>query len=212
VLPREQRDQAERILRHTAVIAPPRQLDQLDRQILLPIQRAVALRRVLHLVYQAKGRAQATPREVEPLGVVYYGNVWYLIAWCRLRASFRHFRLDRIQHLALRETTFAPRIGFSLRAHLEESVRKEDTVPARVRFTREAAERARSECFAGLVEERLVGGRVEMAFLTFSLEWLGRWVLSFGDEAEAVTPKRLRELVKAEAEAVARLYAKIPAS
>jgi predicted DNA-binding transcriptional regulator YafY len=166
----------------------------------------------LHLVYQAKGRSQPTPREVEPLGVVYYGSFWYLIAWCRLRADFRHFRLDRIQHLTLRETTFEPRIGFSLRAHLDESVRKEEKVPARVRFTRAAAERARSECFAGLVEERLVGGQVEMDFLTFSLEWLGRWVLSFGNEAEAVAPARLRELVKAEAEAVARFYAKIPAS
>ncbi len=64
----------------------------------------------------------------------------------------------------------------------------EETIPARVRFTREAAERARGECFAGLVEERAVAGRVEMDFLTFSLEWLGRWVLSFGGEAEAVAP------------------------
>ena len=212
VLPRAQRDQAERVLQHTAVIETPRQPAHLDREILLPIQRAVALHRVLHLDYQTKGREQATPREVEPLGVVYYGNAWYLIAWCRLRADFRHFRLDRIRHLAMREATFEPRRDFSLRAHLAESVRKEDTVLARVRFTREAAERVRSECFAGWVEERWVGGRVEMDFLTFSLEWLGRWVLSFGDEAEAVAPKRLRELVQAEAEEVVRLYAKTPAS
>ena len=184
VLPREQRDQAERIIEHTAIIAPPRQPDLLDRQLLLPVQRAVALRRVLRLDYRAKGRAEATPREVEPLGVVYYGNAWYLIAWCRLRADFRHFRLDRIQHLALRETTFEPRPGFSLRRHLEESVRHEDTVSARVRFTPEAAARARSECFAGYAGEREVAGRVEMDFLTFSLEWLGRWLLSFGGEAE----------------------------
>jgi hypothetical protein len=130
---------------------------------------------VLRLVYQAKGRGQATSREVEPLGVVYYANAWYLIAWCRLRADYRHFRLDRIQQLALRETTFEPQLGFSLRAHLEESVRKEQTVPARIRFSREAAERARNECFAGLVEERFVGSRVEMDFLTFSLEWKAHW-------------------------------------
>ncbi len=48
--------------------------------------------------------------------------------------------------------------------------------------------------------------QVEMDFLTFSLEWLARWVLSFGGEAEAVAPERLRELVKEEAEKVARFY------
>jgi predicted DNA-binding transcriptional regulator YafY len=211
VLPREQREQAERILRHTAVLGLPRQPAALDREFLLPIQRAVALHRVLRLQYQAKGREQATAREVEPLGVVYYADAWYLIAWCRLRGDFRHFRLDRIRQLAVREATFEPRPGFSLRAHLAESVRKEDTVPARVRFTREAAERARSECFAGLVEERLADGRVEMDFLTFSLEWLARWLLSFGPEAEAVAPERLRELVKTEAEQVARLHGKTAA-
>lgn len=206
VLPREQRDQAEQILQHTAVIAPRRQLYGLDRKILQPVQRATALRRVLQLEYQAAGRQRATTRDVEPLGVVFYGSTWYLIAWCRLRTDYRHFRLDRIRHLALRETTFAPRPGFSLRTHLEESVRKESKIPARIRFGREAAERARSEGFAGLVEERPMAGRVEMDFLTFSLEWLARWVLSFGNEAEALVPERLRELVKAEAERVARQY------
>ena len=205
MLPREQRDQAERILRHTAILGSPRQSARPDPGILLPIQRAVALRRVLHLVYQARGRAQTT-REVEPLGVVYYGHAWYLIAWCRLRGAFRHFRLDRIRHLALGEGNFEARPEFSLRAYLAESVRKEDSVPARVRFTRKAAERARGDCFAGFVEERLVAGRVEMDFLTFSLEWLARWLLSFGREAEAVAPERLRALVKREAEQVARLY------
>lgn len=208
VLPREQRDQAERILRHTVVIAPRPQLYHLDRRVLQPVQRAVALRRVLNLNYLAKSCAEATARDVEPLGVVFYGNAWYLIAWCRLRSDFRHFRLDRIQHLALREATFEARSDFSLRKHLEESVRKEITIPARVRFTREAAEQARSECFAGLVGERSVAGRVVMDFLTFSLEWLGRWVLSFGRDAEAVAPERLRQVVKMEAERVARLYGK----
>jgi predicted DNA-binding transcriptional regulator YafY len=208
VLPRELREQAERIIQHTAIIGAPRPSAQLDQAILLPIQRAVALHRVLYLEYQAKGRAQATPRAVEPLGVVYYGNAWYLIAWCRLRADFRHFRLERIRRLIMQAATFALRPGFSLRAHLAESVNKEETIPARVQFTRGAAERARGECFAGLVEERLVGDRVEIDFLTFSLEWLARWVLSFGCEAEAVTPDRFRELVKTEAEKVARLHRK----
>ncbi len=206
VLPRDQRDHAERLLLHTAVIGLPGQKQQLQRKLLLPIQRAVTQRRVLHLVYQASGHARPTRRDVEPLGVVFYANAWYLVAWCRLRADFRHFRLDRIPQLASGVESFEPRPGFSLREHLAERVQKEETVPARVRFTLEAAERARNEGFAGFVEERRVGDHVEMDFLTFSLEWLGRWVLSFGGEAEAVAPKRLRDLVATGALQLAQLH------
>lgn len=206
VLPGPQRDQAERMVQHTAVLAPPGRLQHPENNLLLPIQRAVALRRVLRLIYRNKGQTQAMPRDVEPLGVVYYSNAWYLIAWCRLRAAFRHFRLDRIEQLISAGATFEARPGFSLRAHLEEAVRQEETIPARVRFTREAADRARNEGFAGFVEERSVASRVEMDFLTFSLEWMGRWLLSFGAEAEAMAPERLRRLVREGAEQIASLY------
>lgn len=206
VLPAERRDQAERIVGHTAVVAQPRSPTQLASNVLLPIQQAVVLRRVLRLKYQARGRTRPTGREVEPLGVVYYGNAWYLIAWCRLRQDYRHFRLDRIRQLTVSDTAFAPRLDFSMLAHLEESVRKEERIPARIRFGPKAAERARTECFAGLVEERRIGNWVEMDFLTFSLKWLARWMLSFGNEAEAIEPARLRTLVRAEAERVANIY------
>jgi predicted DNA-binding transcriptional regulator YafY len=206
ILPRERRDDAERLLQHLAVILPDQQQGHLHQKTLLPVQQAVTQRRVLHLVYRAAGRQQITQRDVEPLGVVFYGNAWYLVAWCRLREDFRHFRLDRIQELSLRETCFEPRPGFSLRKHLQESVEEEETFPARIRFTAAAAERARRECFAGLVEEHPHAGGVVMDFLAFSLEWLARWLLSFGQDAEALAPPVLRELVQAEAEKVVRLY------
>jgi predicted DNA-binding transcriptional regulator YafY len=41
---------------------------------------------------------------------------------------------------------------------------------------------------------------------TFSLEWLARWILSFGSEAEARSPEKLRGLVRGEAEAVLQRY------
>jgi predicted DNA-binding transcriptional regulator YafY len=37
-----------------------------------------------------------TRRAVRPLGLVFWGKVWTLIAWCELRTDFRMFRIDRI--------------------------------------------------------------------------------------------------------------------
>lgn len=206
VLPRESQDHVERLGRGTVVLgrgdgagaAAPR---------LLPVQHAVVQRRVLHLAYRAPGRAEETEREVEPLGVAYTGDAWYLVAWCRLRRDLRHFRMDRIRRLELRSERFAPRPGFNLARHLREEGARGDTHPARVWFAADAQERARRESYATLVEERARDGGVEFALFTLSYAWLARWLLSFGPDAEALEPRELRDLVRAEAAAVARRHA-----
>lgn len=206
VLPRESQDHVERLSRGTVVLgrgddagaAAPR---------LLPVQHAVVQRRVLHLAYRAPGRAEETEREVEPLGVAYTGDAWYLVAWCRLRRDLRHFRMDRIRRLELRPERFAPRPGFNLARHLREEGARGDTHPARVWFAADAQERARRESYATLVEERARDGGAEFALFTLSYAWLARWLLSFGPDAEALEPRELRDLVRAEAAAVARRHA-----
>ncbi len=40
-------------------------------------------------------------RTVHPLGLFYWGKVWTLVAWCELRDDFRHFRLDRMEGVAV---------------------------------------------------------------------------------------------------------------
>jgi predicted DNA-binding transcriptional regulator YafY len=47
-----------------------------------------------------------TSREVEPHYLFLSLPVWYLLAWDRLRGAVRHFRIDRIQAIALTGTTF----------------------------------------------------------------------------------------------------------
>ena len=37
-----------------------------------------------------------TRRTVRPLGLVFWGKVWTLVAWCELRGDFRMFRVDGI--------------------------------------------------------------------------------------------------------------------
>ena len=47
-----------------------------------------------------------TERTVEPFAVYSTQGNWLLIAYCRLREEFRAFRLDHIQHLAVRTDHF----------------------------------------------------------------------------------------------------------
>ncbi len=56
------------------------------------------------------GSGSETIRHVRPLGLVFWGKVWTLVAWCDLRDDFRMFRVDRI-------TTADPAGPFTLAPH-----------------------------------------------------------------------------------------------
>lgn len=62
-------------------------LDVLDAGIRSPTRFAIE--------YRDEAGAE-TRRTVRPLGLVFWGKVWTLIAWCELRDDFRMFRVDRI--------------------------------------------------------------------------------------------------------------------
>ncbi len=47
-----------------------------------------------------------------------------------------------------------------------------------------------------------MAGGYEVDFMTFSLEWLARWLLSFGRATEVLAPAKLRSLMRTEAAAV----------
>lgn len=99
------------------------------------------------------------------------------------------------------------RPDFSLARHLEAETARTKTTAARVWFSTRALERARAESYATLVEEGRRDGGVEVTLYTSSLEWLARWLISFGAEAEAIAPVHLRALVRAAADVVARKHA-----
>ncbi|MEO5558225.1 MAG: YafY family protein [Dokdonella sp.] len=58
---------------------------------------AIAASHVLRLDYRDES-GKTSAREVEPLCLSFWGGVWTLGAWCRLRVDFRTFRPDRIDH------------------------------------------------------------------------------------------------------------------
>lgn len=205
VLPRDRQDHVEKLVSRTIVrgrvgrAAP----DVGTQRWMVTVQQGVVLRRVLRMAYRGLERDEDTQREVEPLGVVFYGGSWYLVAWCRLRLGIRHFRVDRIQRLELLPVTFAPREDFSLAEHMERSGVEGDSRPVRIWFHDHAREKAQRESYATLSEEKRRDGGAEYTLYSYSLEWTVQWLLSFGERAEAVAPAKLRSLMRAAAEKIA---------
>ena len=88
----------------------------------------------LHLDYRDEaGRPSA--RSVRPLGQLFWGKVWTLIAWCELREDFRMFRADRIEAMTEGEP-FRPERGkclvdFYARIEAENSAQDHGPLPLR---------------------------------------------------------------------------------
>jgi len=71
----------------------------------LIIRKAIFNKDYLTLYYKRADGEDST-RDVRPLGLVYWGQKWTLIAWCQLRHAYREFRLDRIKTLVVSSKKF----------------------------------------------------------------------------------------------------------
>ena len=66
-----------------------------------------------HIIQVAYGdeKDRITERRLRPMALLFWGNVWTLIAWCELRIDFRSFRVDRFKSLLQLEETFTQERG-----------------------------------------------------------------------------------------------------
>lgn len=82
------------------------------------LRTAIRERQLAEIDYQDATEESST-RRIEPLGLIFWGKVWTLVAWCQLRNQYRTFRLDRIQYLRLLEEKFETSETKSLNHYLK---------------------------------------------------------------------------------------------
>lgn len=92
-------------------------------------RKAVHDHHYIDLSYQ-RADGEVSQREIKPLGMFFWGNVWTLSAWCELRQTFRTFRLDRIQSIQVLERKFEEEPGQSLQDCLARMYRPDERDPS----------------------------------------------------------------------------------
>lgn len=163
---------------------------------LATILQGISDHELLTLFYQGKTGELDTQRRVEPLGVYYRNDQWYLWAWCCLRDEERNFRLDRIQRLQPSGQFFTER-GLNLQdhlagvkgpsPHLKASILVENEVNLYISGQKEQQ---------GLVSESNHGKHTELCFETPSYEYLARWMMQFADKILSVSPPELEDTLQ----------------
>jgi predicted DNA-binding transcriptional regulator YafY len=211
VLPESIQEYIDRLQENT-VIAPyvraldPAQAEDERHGRWYDLSEAVARQRAVQMDYFVEQRQELTKRRVDPLGLVYYSDAWNLIAFDHLRKDVRNFRLDRIQSMRVLSETFKRPPGFDLKAYLHEKGSSPRNERFTVRFSKKAFRWARRSVPAEIEEELASDDSVQVSFYFENVDYIARWLLRYGTDAEALAPVALRKKLLEHARQIAARY------
>src|SRR5699024_2248427 len=70
------------------------------------LEQAVAACKSIIILYDKRKGEGPKERQVDPYGLVYRENLWYMVGHCHTRQDLRTFRVDRIQRLTMTDQEF----------------------------------------------------------------------------------------------------------
>lgn len=157
---------------------------------------SIAEKKQVFLKYLSVQSDDFSERMVEPVGLFYQNNFWYVMGYCHLRNDYRQFRTDRMHKI--RRTNIDNTL---VHGTLDDYFPKDDDchkTKIRILVGQDVARRIRSSRkYYGFVSEEIKNDQVEMTFMTRDLdEGFPRWYLMFGDHAKIIEPERLKKRVK----------------
>ncbi|TGD81624.1 helix-turn-helix transcriptional regulator [Hymenobacter wooponensis] len=193
------RDHLDHLAPHIRVLGPR---DQANRPpVYQQLVAAIAMHRVVHLRYQAAENEASTIRDIEPISLS-LSRQWHVVAYCRLRQTIRHFRLDRIQDLELRPEVFEVRPNLLQQHWTAQASRQRERVvlrfqpaallPALVQHLHDTKHQ-----YGWAHEQRLPDGQLEMTLFIGELHYLATWLLPYAGALTIVEPAALADPLRA---------------
>lgn len=167
------------------------------------LQQAIANKRLVTIHYR-DGSGTTTVRKIEAMTLIFKATTWYLFAYCTLREDFRLFRLTRIKKYEMVDATFVRRIA-DYKQYDTCLSDKLEMIQLVIRFSKQIRQHAEDYFDESFLQyER--NGDVVATFELPENEWIHSYLLSLGEHAEVLQPKRMRLLLKNNAEKIAAIY------
>lgn len=197
VLKTQEKEHLEHMTDHIEVLSNPYlPKDHFSDSPIQTILHSISAKVVLTMFYFANHNQQRTEREVEPVGIFYAGSHWYLIGYCLLRKDYRTFRIDRIESAETTAKHYSLQHP-SLKLYLQQLAKEKSLQKVVMVVDQETVKHlGEQKYYNGFVSEKPTGNRVEMTFLTDSLQGFARWYMMFGDTADIISPESLKERIR----------------
>jgi predicted DNA-binding transcriptional regulator YafY len=156
------------------------------------IKMAILNRKVITFEYLSSLEEKSI-RTVESLQLIYKGQAWYLLGWCRSREDYRMFRISRIKKLALTQDSFTPR-SVENQTETKTSGDAPEFITAVLRFGSEIMHRIYDDYDEDMIR-RNADGTCDVELTMLEDEWVYGYILSFGSSVEVVSPEGLRQKI-----------------
>lgn len=192
------------------VIAPARPASV--GAILRDLEQAAMDGRTVRIAYRKENAEQADEREIDPYGLAFDRNRWYVVAFCHRSRETRTFRADRVERVARTETRFEKPTGFSASAYFRDQsagTRETDGPPALLRIEGEP-EALHAACEHWHLRHYLTERTDREA--SFAIDeptmnkYLPAYLLTFGKAIRVREPLELRRRVRDLASGIAKHY------
>ncbi len=174
------------------------------------VAEALIQRRTIEIGYHSPGSGANTRRIVEPHHLQYYMASWVLIAYCRLRESWRKFYLSRIDSLETLPESFDLRPPEQWAPQLEGAFgifQGAASIPVTLRFNPFRARWVREQLWHPAQEIRETpDGGIEISFPVADFREVKMMILQFGADVQVLAPKALRCEIGGEVTRMREIY------
>ena len=175
------------------------------------LARATARHEQVKLSYRKPGQSTTEERTVDPYHLANINGEWFLFAFDHSRKDVRTFVPARIKAVQLTGHGFKPPRKFSLDQRLRDSFGVHSghgDFEIRIQFSEFAADYVREKRWHPSQQlTELPDGKLELKVRLSGLVEIQRWILSWGGEAEVLSPPELAERVRNAAQRLLKVHA-----
>lgn len=174
------------------------------------IQSALVNNYLLSVKYFSGYRQEFTERNIESIGICFYGNHWHLIGYCHFRKDYRDFRLDRMEKVKVLTQKFHRNDRKSLQDYLEELKARTEIRLVNLNLEKGVMKYIEDIKYnMGLVEENEYPDYFRLTFGVTDMPFFTRWILILGSSVIEIHPTEVKsEVIKLVNELSARYLTK----
>ena len=172
---------------------------------------AIRQRLKVNLEYDSFNSGKRTRHRVSPYAVMFRKHAWYVIGHSEKRGRVLTFRINRIHHLSITHSPYTIPDDFAVQRYLEKSwdVMLGAETHVVIKFAPRIAPLIREVRWHSTQKlHTMSDGALRFEVTVAGLHEIGWWIMTWGDEAEVLEPKELRERVAETAQRMVEVYQK----
>ena len=177
------------------------------------LYQAILNTKQLRINYYSYSRDATSERVIDPYALTFRKRSWYLVAFCHTRNDILMFRVNRIKRMEYTGRKFSYPADFSLDEYMDKSwhtMRKGEETEVVVKFDPKIAPLIKEVNWHSTQQiEDLPDKSILYTAIVSGTKEISLWILSYGYQAEVISPESLREEIAVVAEKMCQRYGKI---